>query len=243
MRKALLSLILSFITFTTFSQEKSIFFDDFEGLKTIKAIPNEGKLFTVQIAQHSWGKVHDRNLSIMLAHLKCGYVFKKGDNNYISVGIFNNLSDARETASQLSNLYPGAFPVAYSNGKRVNISTIENGDLDEVEVNIKKAKKEIKKVLKNSYYRIQLGYFEKEGYEPKVQANFDKIKASGFKLEEEEYKNGRRVLTVKKFKTVDQLYDAVELIESITDIYAIPKEYSTFDVKILRDYDRIYKLL
>jgi hypothetical protein len=236
-------LLFTSFTFLGYSQDKPLFSLDLKGLETVQLIPNAGRCFTVQIGYSNHSKIYDRTISIGMAHFKCGYVKQKDKTKYLCLGLYSELSDAREAASKLSTIYTGAFPVAYQNGEKVHVGAFDKGDLPDNPINFKKAKKEIKKLLKKSYYRIQVGYFEKAGYEPAVQENLNKIEAAGFDLEEETYKNGRRVLTVKKFKTVEDLYEAVEIIEGLTDIYAIPKEYSPFEFKILRDYDRFYKLL
>jgi hypothetical protein len=92
-------------------------------------------------------------------------VMKTEDGLYKYVtGGFYSIQDALKERDVLTNKgYKGAFVVAYKGGKRVSLSSVSGGIIQQKEENIEEPKKEVSAVDKKLiFFRVQVGAFVNE---------------------------------------------------------------------------------
>lgn len=198
-------------------------------LVELNPLPESGTFITVQIVvidNFKYLKYHDK-LLVSFMFIKPVYVRFFDDLTYLSIGLFNNYSEASDLVSKIGCFYPssGPFPVAYSSGKRIPLDSFTAGNIDEQVPNIKKAVKKLKKTIKRDYHRIQIGYYEKEGYEQSEQDKIDVLEKNGILLIEEPYENGRVLLTKRKIKSVKEALAFQNNIEELIDDDCELKKY------------------
>ncbi|MBN4071071.1 hypothetical protein JYT72_01045 [Crocinitomix catalasitica] len=207
----------------------------------IRDLPTEGSFITVQVsAADSRYLLGDPNMVSAFAVFEPVF-FKQGKKiGTYTIGIFNNYRDAREFANQISCILYKPFPVAYIGGDRVALEEFREGNQIKEIPSIHKAKRRLKKLLKGTYYRIQIGYYEQEGLAEEEQKIYDLLKINGIKVMEEKYKNGRIYLSKRKLKTISEAKKFEREIQGIIgrwDPYV--KAYCDFSSVILAHLHRV----
>ena len=205
------SLLIVLISFSTQAQlrfAKDIP-EELQSKISFLPLPSKGTFASCQIAAINhieWLDGDDELLSYLAA---LNQVYYKQDNGmmYLSLGLYNDLAPARDLAFRMKKFFDGPFAVVYNDGRRIHTGAFREGNIKEKPVNLKKVQKRLKKWLKKDYYRIQIGYFEKEGYEPGIQSRIDKLKEGGYSLIEESYKNGRILLIDQVFTKYSEASD------------------------------------
>ncbi len=182
--------------------EESMIKVNLEDHITINELPSQGNFITVQVAFASI-EAFKYDYNMLAAFAVLSPVFYK-DGGYFSIGIFNDIDKASELSNKLSCILYDPLAVAYNNGKRISLYKFKGGNWEEDIPNVEESLKKLKKLLKGTYYRMRIGYYEKEGFTPDEQAVYDKLKENGISVKEQKYKNGRIYVTKKKLKTYSE---------------------------------------
>ena len=211
-------------------------------------LPSEGEFITIQVAyanNYSWIRDDDELLSTFII-LKPVYVKynKESKSGNICLGLFNDYTVASQILHQIKCFYPktGPFLTAYKNGERVPISEFYEGNVKEKVPKLKKEFKKLDKMVGENYFRIQIGYYEEPGYNANEQEKMRILEENGIELMEENYKNGRLLLTKKKYKTWDDAKSMEsrvdDLIQHLDQGFCVVKRYYTNQK--LPDYILVY---
>lgn len=228
MKAQIYSLVISFLFVTNFAQaqEEGLYYD-YDGLMDkiqIENIPTTGSFVTVQISAFV-GESYDRDFMSSFILLKPAFIARNNDWNFISLGIFNTIQQAEILQKRVQYLFPGAFLVAYTNGRPIDIDDFRMGDNRPRAVDIDGAIGRLKQLISTAYYRVRTGYYVQEGLEKSEKKMYKKLEKNNITFIQEPFQNGRIYVTSQKF---DNLWDAAEMrttIENITEKEAVVQYY------------------
>lgn len=228
MKAKIYSLIICFLFVTNFSQaqEEGLYYD-YDGLMDkiqIENIPTTGTFITVQVAAFV-GESYDRDFMSSFILLKPVFVARNNDWNFISLGIFNTLQQAKILQARVAGLFPEAFPVAYVNGRPIDIDDFTMGDNRPRAVDVDGVIKRLDQLISTAYYRVRTGYYVQDGLQKSEQKMYKKLGKNGITFIQEPFQNGRIYVTEQTFVN---LWDAVEMrsrIEGITEKEAVVQYY------------------
>jgi hypothetical protein len=222
------SIIFCFFVLSHFShsQEEGLYYD-YDGLMDkiqIENIPTAGTFVTVQIAAFV-GESYDRDFMSSFILLKPVFVTRNNDWNFISLGIFNSIQQAKILQARVATLFPGAFPVAYVNGRPIDIDDFTMGDNRPRAVDVEGVTRRLNQLISTAYYRVRTGYYVQDGLEKSEAKMYKKLGKNGITFIQEPFQNGRIYVTEQTFAN---LWDAVEMrsrIEGITEKEAVVQYY------------------
>jgi len=226
MRSVLLFFAMFLVSETSLAQEEKIHVGD----KLLRAIdvtylPKNGNFITLQVGAMFRGGLSDKWFFCPFVLLKPVFVSNEDGVSRFSIGIFNNYDEAKKLKARLSGIFPRAFPVAYQNGKRVPLSEFHESNVSQQMVDVDGAIETVKRIVDVSYYRIQVGYYEKDGLEPAELKIYKKLSQRGLSCEPVPYEKGRIYVTSKSVHSIDKAVEMLQKIEGITGREAIIKPY------------------
>jgi len=200
-------------------------------------LPTSGTFITVQIAAliNSANYITSETKAISsFTLIKPAFVRLDGKSAYLSLGIFKDYEAAKTFAAKIQCIYKGSygnnipFPVAYSDGKRIPLDEFAAGNLEEKIPDLRSAKKKLKKMLKEVYYRIHIGYYEKPSFTPEEQKVFEILAANDIALFQEPFEKGIRYIVDEKFKSFEKAVTLERQIETLIGRYVGVRSYYTY---------------
>jgi len=218
--------VLFLTTNLSLAQEEGLYYD-YDGLMNkvqVEYVPTSGTFVTVQIAAFV-GESYDRDFMSSFILLKPVFLARNKEWNFISLGIFNSVQQAKILQTRVQYLFPGAFLVAYSNGRPVDIDDFVMGYSGPQAVDVDGATFRLKQLISTSYYRVRTGYYVQEGLEKSEKKMYKKLEKNGITFVQEPFQNGRIYVTSQTFENLWDAADMRSTIESITEKEAVVQYY------------------